>query len=94
MNPDIITIELEDLEVRIAKHPDRPVWFVVVWPAGARARALAQGRGPEGEVVAFAYHVAGVLGSWRFAGDPLERRAIETIAHAVTRVVAVHDGGA
>jgi hypothetical protein len=90
-----VVVELDDVEVHCVQHPGRPTWFVVVWPAGARERARAAGRGPEGDVIGSATYVAGeALQNWRGSavGDELQLDAAKraVIAHAVVRAVDAH----
>lgn len=88
-----VTIELDGLDVACVRHPDRPTWFVVVWPEGARERARAAGRGPEGDVLAQAVYVVGRELWWR--RDPkLDDSARAIVAHAVVRAVDAHTDGA
>lgn len=90
-----VDVELDDdYDVHCVQHPDRPTWFVVVWAQGARARARAAGRGPEGDVLDSARYIAGGELVWypRRAEHQLDDDARARIARAVIAAVDAAGG--
>lgn len=87
-----VDVELDALDVSCIRHPDRAQWFVVVWPPGARARARAEGRGPEGDVIASATYVDGnAPKNWRVRqGADLTTSQLAIVGHAVVRAIAAY----
>jgi hypothetical protein len=86
----------DDYDVHCVQHPDRPTWFVVVWARGARERARAAGRGPEGDVLDSARYLAGGELFWypRRGEHQLDDDARARIARAVVAAVDTATGGA